>query len=75
MGQVIPAATMPASKISFPLNGGEFPADTAITFTMNVQNMDLGNFVNAQTVRSIFSPIYTNFSPRFIRTTLLLPSK
>jgi len=48
MGQIIPSTSMPSSKISFPVNGGSFPADTAFTFTMNVQNMNLGNFVNAQ---------------------------
>ena len=66
---------MPSSKISFPLNGGTFPADTAFTFTMNVQNMDLGNFVNAQAVRPIFGRFIESSHTPFNRTTLLLPSK
>jgi len=48
MGQIIPSTSMPAAKISFPVNGGTFPANQAFTFTMNVENMDLGNFVNAE---------------------------
>lgn len=54
MGQIIPSTSMPSSKISFPVNGGTFPADTAFNFTMNVENMNLGNFVNAAKVRSVF---------------------
>lgn len=56
---------MPSSKISFPINGGEFPADVAFTFTMNVQNMNLGNFVNAQAVRLIFGWFLENLSRWF----------
>jgi transcription initiation factor TFIID subunit 15 len=48
MGQIIPSSSMPSSKITFPVNGGEFPANKAFTFKMAVQNMNLGNFVNAQ---------------------------
>ena len=54
MGQIIPSNNMPRSKISFPVNGGEFPANQAFTFKMNTENMNLGNFVNAQKVRSSF---------------------
>jgi hypothetical protein len=40
---------MPASKITFPKNFGTFAANTNFTFTMNIQNMVTGNFVNADT--------------------------
>jgi hypothetical protein len=40
---------MPAAKISFPPNGGTFPANQNVTFTMNIENMVTGNFVNADT--------------------------
>jgi len=53
MGQIIPSANMPRSKILNPPNGGTFPANQPLTFQMNVENMNLGNFVNAQKVRPI----------------------
>lgn len=40
---------MPGAKITFPTNGGTFPANTDFTFKMNIQNMVTGNFVNANT--------------------------
>jgi len=49
MGDIIPSTSMPAAKISFPQNFGTFPANTGFIFTMNIQNMVTGNFVNADT--------------------------
>jgi hypothetical protein len=65
---------MPSSKITFPVNGGEFPANKAFTFKMAVQNMNLGNFVNAQKVHLIFARFLETSHP-FIRTISVLPSK
>jgi len=39
---------MPSSKFSFPANGGSVAANQAFTITMNIKNMQTGNFVNAQ---------------------------
>jgi hypothetical protein len=49
MGEIIPQANMPSAKITFPPNGGTFPADQSFTFQMAISNMITGNFVNAQT--------------------------
>ncbi|CAG8495211.1 12196_t:CDS:2 [Acaulospora colombiana] len=49
MGEIIPQNNMPAAKITFPTNGGTFPADQSFQFKMSIQNMITGNFVNAQT--------------------------
>ncbi|KAJ7590008.1 hypothetical protein C8J56DRAFT_1014222 [Mycena floridula] len=46
---VIPSTSnMPSAKFSFPTNFGTVTADQTFTVQLNVQNIELGNFVNAK---------------------------
>ncbi|KAH9177238.1 hypothetical protein EDB89DRAFT_2240037 [Lactarius sanguifluus] len=46
---VIPSTTnMPSSKFTFPENFGTIKAKTTFTIKMKIQNLESGNFVNAQ---------------------------
>ncbi|KAF8665145.1 hypothetical protein AX16_000611 [Volvariella volvacea WC 439] len=46
---VIPATTaMPSSKFVFPTNGATIEANTPFTIEMAINNLETGNFVNAQ---------------------------
>ncbi|KAJ3761531.1 hypothetical protein EV360DRAFT_92959 [Lentinula raphanica] len=47
IGTIPAVQNMPSAKFSNPANGGTIPADTAFTITMNINNLDTGNFVNA----------------------------
>jgi hypothetical protein len=49
MGIIAAQTAMPASKFVFPTNGANIAANTAFTITMNIKNLETGNFVNAQT--------------------------
>ncbi|KAG8931773.1 hypothetical protein FRC02_002180 [Tulasnella sp. 418] len=48
IGRIIPTDKMPASKFTFPPNGGTIKANEAFDITMAVQNMITGNKVNTQ---------------------------
>jgi len=48
MGQIPATTAMPSAKFSFPANFGNVDADTQFTVTMNIQNLETGNFVNAE---------------------------
>ncbi|KAJ3802588.1 hypothetical protein GGU11DRAFT_862963 [Lentinula aff. detonsa] len=47
IGTIPSVQNMPSAKFSNPANGATIPADTAFTITMNINNLDTGNFVNA----------------------------
>ncbi|KAJ3802590.1 hypothetical protein GGU11DRAFT_696158 [Lentinula aff. detonsa] len=47
IGTIPSVQNMPSAKFSDPANGATIPADTAFTITMNINNLDTGNFVNA----------------------------
>ncbi|KAJ3724277.1 hypothetical protein DFJ43DRAFT_597770 [Lentinula guzmanii] len=47
IGTIPSVQNMPSAKFSNPANGATMPADTAFTITMNINNLDTGNFVNA----------------------------
>lgn len=49
MGSIPSSANMPSSKFSNPKNLDTLEANTPFTITMNIQGMETGNFVNAQT--------------------------
>lgn len=53
MGVIAPQARMPSSKFSFPPNGATIAANQDFTITMNVRNLITGNFVSAQSVRTL----------------------
>jgi len=48
MGQIPATTAMPSCKFSNPKNGQDIAANTPFTITMNIQNLETGNFVNAQ---------------------------
>ncbi|THV02669.1 hypothetical protein K435DRAFT_652953 [Dendrothele bispora CBS 962.96] len=48
IGAIPSVNNMPSSKFSFPTNGGTVGVNQAFTITMNIKNMQTGNFVNAQ---------------------------
>ena len=48
MGQIPATTAMPSSKFTNPTNMQNIAANTAFTITMAIQNMETGNFVNAQ---------------------------
>lgn len=47
IGTIPSVQNMPSSKFANPANGDTIPANTQFTITMNVNNLDTGNFVNA----------------------------
>lgn len=47
IGTIPSVANMPSAKFSNPANGDTIPANTAFTISMNINNIDTGNFVNA----------------------------
>jgi hypothetical protein len=47
IGTIPAVGNMPSAKFSNPANGASIPANQAFTITMNIQNLDTGNFVNA----------------------------
>ena len=47
MGIIAATTNMPSSKFQVPVNGQNFDANTAFTISMAVNNLDTGNFVNA----------------------------
>lgn len=49
MGQIIPKASMPSCKFVSPINFETIASNTSIAFKLAVNNMETGNFVNAQT--------------------------
>ncbi|KAH9044926.1 hypothetical protein EDB83DRAFT_1562179 [Lactarius deliciosus] len=48
MGAIPSTANMPSSKFTFPKNFGAIKANTTFTIKMKIQNLETGNFVNAQ---------------------------
>jgi len=48
IGTIPSVSNMPSSKFASPANGDTIAADTEFTITMNINNLDTGNFVNAQ---------------------------
>jgi len=48
MGVIVSTANMPSSKFTFPKNGATIPANQAFTISMAINNLETGNFVNAQ---------------------------
>lgn len=48
MGVIAATTNMPSSKFTSPVNGQNFQANTAFTISMAVNNLQTGNFVNAQ---------------------------
>jgi cell division septation protein DedD len=48
MGQIPATTAMPSAKFQFPSNFGTIPANQAFTITMNINNLETGNFVNAE---------------------------
>ena len=48
MGQIPATTAMPSSKFTNPTNMQNIAANTAFTITMAIQNMETGNFVNAE---------------------------
>lgn len=49
MGQIPATTAMPSCKFTFPKNMGTVPANQAFTISLAIQNMETGNFVNAET--------------------------
>lgn len=47
IGTIPSVGNMPSSKFSSPANGDTIAANTAFNITMNIQNLETGNFVNA----------------------------
>jgi hypothetical protein len=45
MGQIPATTAMPSAKFLFPSNFGTIPANQAFTITMNINNLETGNFV------------------------------
>lgn len=48
MGAIPSTSNMPSAKFTFPANGGSVAANTAFTISMAIQNLETGNFVNAE---------------------------
>lgn len=48
MGEIPSTTNMPSSKFTFPKNFGTIKASTTFTIKMKIQNLESGNFVNAQ---------------------------
>lgn len=48
MGTIPSTTNMPSAKFVFPPNFGTIKANTAFTITMAIQNLETGNFVNAE---------------------------
>jgi len=48
MGSIPSSANMPSAKFTNPKNGDTIPANTAFTISMAINNLQTGNFVNAQ---------------------------
>ena len=48
MGVIASTANIPASKFTNPKNFDTIPANTAFTISMAINNLETGNFVNAQ---------------------------
>jgi hypothetical protein len=49
MGIIAATTNMPSAKFVSPVNGQNIQANTAFTISMAVNNLDTGNFVNAET--------------------------
>lgn len=47
MGVIVAKAKMPASKFISPTQNDQIPANQGFNITMNIQNLETGNFVNA----------------------------
>ncbi|KIK70372.1 hypothetical protein GYMLUDRAFT_150244 [Collybiopsis luxurians FD-317 M1] len=47
IGTIPAVSNMPSAKFASPANGDTVPANQAFTITMNIKNLDTGNFVNA----------------------------
>ncbi|KAJ4485506.1 hypothetical protein J3R30DRAFT_3281660, partial [Lentinula aciculospora] len=47
IGTIPSVQNMPSAKFANPANGGTVAANTEFTITMNINNLDTGNFVNA----------------------------
>lgn len=47
MGVIASQKNMPSSKFTFPQNFGTVQANTAFTISMAINNLETGNFVNA----------------------------
>jgi hypothetical protein len=47
IGTIPSVGNMPSAKFANPANGASIPANQAFTITMNIKNLDTGNFVNA----------------------------
>ena len=47
MGIIAATTNMPSSKFTFPTNGAVIQENTAFTISMAIQNLETGNFVNA----------------------------
>lgn len=48
MGVIVATSNMPSSKFTFPTNGATIAANQAFTISMAINNLETGNFVNAQ---------------------------
>jgi len=48
MGSIPSSANMPSAKFTNPKNGDTIPANKAFTISMAINNLDTGNFVNAE---------------------------
>jgi len=48
MGSIPSSAKMPSAKFTNPKNGDTIPANQAFTISMAINNLETGNFVNAQ---------------------------
>jgi len=48
LGIIAATTNMPSSKFVQPVNGQDFPANTAFDIKMAINNLETGNFVNAQ---------------------------
>lgn len=48
MGVIVATSKMPSSKFTNPKNGDTIPANQAFTISMAINNLETGNFVNAQ---------------------------
>jgi len=48
MGSIPSSAKMPSAKFTNPKNGDTIPANTAFTISMAINNLETGNFVNAE---------------------------
>lgn len=48
MGSIPSSAKMPSAKFTNPKNGDTIAANTAFTISMAINNLETGNFVNAE---------------------------